>query len=56
MLNNKFYTAKQIAEETGLSYKNVRVRIHRLEIKPVQKFDNKPLYDKIAVERVRFNK
>ncbi|MCF7939683.1 MAG: hypothetical protein K9L68_13885 [Spirochaetales bacterium] len=52
----KLYTAKHIAEITGLTLDNVRVRIHRLQIQPAQRFDNKPLYDREAVERVRVNK
>lgn len=49
------YTAKEIADKTGLSFVNVRQRIYRLGIEPARRFKGVALYTEEQLEKIREN-
>ena len=49
-------TAKEIAELTGLSFSNVRVRIYRLGLKPVEIKYGCGFYSEDQVKRIKENR
>jgi len=49
------YTAREIASLTGLSFNNVRVRIHRLKLEPVEVKYGRRFYSEQDIERIRKN-
>lgn len=55
-MSEKTYTAREIANLTGLTFENVRVRLHRLGIEPVEQRYGRNFYSQEQLERVRGNK
>lgn len=55
-MSERTYTAREIAELTGLTFENVRVRLHRLGVEPVEQKYGRNFYSQKQLERVRSNK